>query len=573
MSDYESQQPELPLQFSVMDKVRAYGYNHLMKHEQVQLTFELMGFYRPNPGFESVKELFDASPSKLKKHFTKTQIIKLKTIRELSAQYLKEEIMKSQTVLTNPEAVKDFLKLKIGNDSKERIICVFVDAKNQLIDCRIMSTGTVDQAVLYPREIIKEALELNATGIIMAHNHPSGHTDPSGNDIRLTEKVREAGEAMDIKILDHMIVGRDEYFSFLENDLLEERASYSISPRNTSEKNSISEKTLSSYSPKRENNVSKAFIDGIKHLKEQEKQLLNKRLEKIIGCRNLHVDDLPNTMYIINKTFNTFIKEYRTTGYVDFEKIGKKIGLGSSNLNRIFDKEVYGFFERNFLEESELKRFKRLVPDAKTRQSLFADYIRKKPLDLSVYTQKEANFIRRMLRKIIKGISQLMGKKHELEMLFEDFKQGRYENIERLKDEKTIINSSEINRYDSLKGIDMIIGDVDFGKTEIPDTGDVKEIAGTVKFTGSQINSLGKIHTVGALDLRESNIDNLGNLKTVHKDVYTNDFVRFGSWKQVDIGRDFIAYEANMTSKYKQLRQSPAKEPGIAKVHGSEKER
>lgn len=580
MSNPDIKQAELPFQFpSVMEKVRTYGYNHLMQEEQVTLTFELVGYDGPNPGFKTVKELFDAQEQKLKKHFSKTQIIRLKTIRELSAQYLKEEIMKSKTILSNPQSVVDFLKLKIGSEAKEHMLCIFLDAKNQLIDCKIMSSGTVDQVVLYPREIIKEALDCNATGIIMAHNHPSGETDPSGCDIRLTENMKNAADALGIKLLDHMVVGDKNYFSFLEEGLLEGRAEFGNKTRKITEKELLRDPTVTCH-PKEEpvKDVSKAFIEAIGKLKDDEKHILNNRLKKIMGCENLKVENLPNTMYVLDKTFNSYLAEYKDTGYVDFEKIEENLGFHGSKLYRIFDKEVYSFFERNYLEESELERFKSLVPDAKTRQNLFADYIRQKPIDLTDYTLTERSFIKKLFKKIVRKFFKLLGKKHELEVLFEDFKQGRYKNPKDLNDDKTIINASELGRYESLDGIDMIIGNVDFGKTDFKDTGDVTLVTGTAKFTDSEITSLGKIREVGELDLRASLIKDSGELKTVRNNVYSNSRIRVFDWKDVDIGKDLFSAKGNMTDKYKLLknfseRKTPEKQAEKSRDRGIEMER
>jgi DNA repair protein RadC len=546
----------------VMDKVKQYGCNHLLDQEKVQLMLELIGYDKENPGFKSVSEVFDLNPQKLREHLSKTQIAKLKSIRQLSAQYLKEELFQSKTVFSSPESVKDFLQLQIGAKPKEEIFCIFLDSKNQLIDAKTISKGTVDQVVIYAREIFQEALMCNATGVILAHNHPSGNPMPSLCDIKLTEQVQKGAEALDIRILDHMVIGKNDYYSFLENKLMDERKEYTISPKIATEKELISGKTLNVPPEEPERNTSKVFEDAINELKENEKYILNKRVEQLLGGRHLNVDDLPNTMYIIDKTYNSFISEYHASGYVDFEKIEHHVGTDGSSLYRIFDKEVYSFFEKNILEESERKKLSKLIPDAKNRQSLFADYARKKPIDLSHYTEKEAGVIGKMFKTIINGFFRLMGKKHELERLFEDFRHGRYEETQLQKD-KVIINASELNRY-SLKNVDMIIGDVDFGQANLPDLGDLQKITGKAIFSGSEIHSLGSLQSVGELDLRDSCVDDLGELKTVHGSVYSNS-VSFEKWKEVEIEKDIISFGANMTSQYENLRNSPALEPEIAK--------
>ena len=96
---------------------------------------------------------------------------------------------------------------------------MFLDNRNTLIEFREMFHGTVDQAAVYPREVVKAALEVNAAAVIFAHNHPSGETDPSQADLRITARLKDALSLMEIRVLDHLIVGRD-VTSFAERGLL-----------------------------------------------------------------------------------------------------------------------------------------------------------------------------------------------------------------------------------------------------------------------------------------------------------------------------------------------------------------
>ena len=217
-------------EYSMMEKVHEYGYEHLIPQEKVQLALELIGYNKKNPGFKTVRELFDASSHELRKVFSPEEITKLKTITEISSQYLKENMAEKKIELTSPKAVHDFLRLKISNLEKEKLVCFFLNRSNQLIDYKTLSEGTVEQVVLYPREIIKEALSLNASGLILAHNHPSGQCEPSGQDIRLTESIKNAATPLEIKVLDHMVIGKSDYFSFLEESLMEPRAAFQAHP-------------------------------------------------------------------------------------------------------------------------------------------------------------------------------------------------------------------------------------------------------------------------------------------------------------------------------------------------------
>ena len=97
---------------------------------------------------------------------------------------------------------------------------VYMDTKHHVIKCEVCNEGTVNQVVIYVREIAKQALLCNATAVIMAHNHPSGETTPSEADIRLTSRVSAGLGTLDMKLLDHIIIADAEYFSFTEEGIL-----------------------------------------------------------------------------------------------------------------------------------------------------------------------------------------------------------------------------------------------------------------------------------------------------------------------------------------------------------------
>jgi len=100
-----------------------------------------------------------------------------------------------------------------AGEERERFAVGFLTCRNRLIDWRVMFSGTLDSAMVYPREIAKAALELNAAGVILAHNHPSGVAEPSQADHLITERIRKACELVDVRVLDHFIVGADRVAS------------------------------------------------------------------------------------------------------------------------------------------------------------------------------------------------------------------------------------------------------------------------------------------------------------------------------------------------------------------------
>ncbi len=119
----------------------------------------------------------------------------------------------------NPAAVKEFLACKLGGHDREVFAVMLLDSQHHLIACQELFYGTIDAAGVYPREIVKVALEANAAAVILAHNHPSGNPEPSVSDKRITKRIVDALALMDVRVIDHVIVGRTSY-SFAEQGLL-----------------------------------------------------------------------------------------------------------------------------------------------------------------------------------------------------------------------------------------------------------------------------------------------------------------------------------------------------------------
>lgn len=123
-------------------------------------------------------------------------------------------------VLQAPEDVRHFLKLKLAEREHEVFAVLFLDNRHRVIAFEEMFRGTIDGAAVYPREVVKRSLELNAAALILGHNHPSGDTDPSGADKALTDRLKNALGLVDIRLLDHFIVGEGGLHSFAEHGLL-----------------------------------------------------------------------------------------------------------------------------------------------------------------------------------------------------------------------------------------------------------------------------------------------------------------------------------------------------------------
>jgi DNA repair protein RadC len=148
-----------------------------------------------------------------------TKYAQLHAALEIGRRYLAAEVQRGHA-LQNPQATRDYLSLKLRHLSHEVFACLFLDNQHQVICFEEMFRGTLDGASVYPREVVKRALELDAKALIFAHNHPSGVAEPSQADLNLTEKLQQALQLMDIRVLDHFIVGDAEPVSFAERGLL-----------------------------------------------------------------------------------------------------------------------------------------------------------------------------------------------------------------------------------------------------------------------------------------------------------------------------------------------------------------
>ncbi len=128
--------------------------------------------------------------------------------------------IKRQGNIGSTEDAKALVALRLGSLRHEVFAVIFLDSQNRIIDYREMFRGTLTQASVYPREIVRESLELNAAALIVAHNHPSGVTAPSAADQSLTRVIKSTMALVDVRLLDHLIVGGGQVLSFAEAGLI-----------------------------------------------------------------------------------------------------------------------------------------------------------------------------------------------------------------------------------------------------------------------------------------------------------------------------------------------------------------
>jgi DNA repair protein RadC len=158
--------------------------------------------------FGSLSGVLGATPEELKTvaGVGDTVALDLKLLHEAALRTAKEAIGK-RPVISSWSALLAYVKAALAHEAREQFRVLFLDKKNQLIADEVMNRGTVDHAPVYPREVMRRALELSASAVILVHNHPSGDPTPSGADVDMTRQVVDAGRALRITVHDHLVVG------------------------------------------------------------------------------------------------------------------------------------------------------------------------------------------------------------------------------------------------------------------------------------------------------------------------------------------------------------------------------
>ena len=165
--------------------------------------------------FSTYAGVLHATPDELRgvKGMGDAAVIALKTVVEAATRLAREEVL-NQPVLSSWDKLIDYLRIGMGQKKAEQFRILFLDTKNKLIADELHQDGTVNHTPVYPREVVKRALELSAVAIIMVHNHPSGDPAPSRADIDMTQQMRDVGAPIGVTLHDHIIISRSDYSSF-----------------------------------------------------------------------------------------------------------------------------------------------------------------------------------------------------------------------------------------------------------------------------------------------------------------------------------------------------------------------
>lgn len=168
--------------------------------------------------FKSLDDVLDADIKELEniKGISKHSALFLRFLKDISVLYMEKGIH-GRDLLSSPQIVFDYLKVAIKGLADEEFRMLFLDSRNQLIAMEALKAGTVNRSVVFPRKVVERALYHHTVGVIIAHNHPAGTLEPSVEDQEATRVIGKALKTVDIKLLDHIIIGGNAYFSFKEN--------------------------------------------------------------------------------------------------------------------------------------------------------------------------------------------------------------------------------------------------------------------------------------------------------------------------------------------------------------------
>ena len=171
--------------------------------------------------FGSLAGVLNADPHALAQHpgMGETSAAALKIVA-LAARRLARQVVREQPVLGSWQALIDYLHIDMAHLTVERVRVLYLNAQNMLIHDEHVGDGSIDEAAIHPREVIRRALDLGSTALILVHNHPSGSPEPSRADIQITNKIAEAGRLLGIVVHDHVIIGREGHVSLKAKGLI-----------------------------------------------------------------------------------------------------------------------------------------------------------------------------------------------------------------------------------------------------------------------------------------------------------------------------------------------------------------
>lgn len=171
--------------------------------------------------FGSLKAVLEAEPAELKeiKGIGDNNVFGLKIAQSVSRRYLADRII-DQDFIRSADEVIDYLKHNLRDKSREVFLVIYLNGRNQILKMEELFQGTLTTSAVYPREVVKRALVNDAASLVFVHNHPSGNPNPSKDDLTITKKLKEAAQAIDVSVHDHLIIAGNDVYSFADHGLI-----------------------------------------------------------------------------------------------------------------------------------------------------------------------------------------------------------------------------------------------------------------------------------------------------------------------------------------------------------------
>ena len=171
--------------------------------------------------FGSLKAVLEAEPTGLKeiKGIGDKNVLGLKIAQAVSRRYLADRVLDKDFVRSADE-VLDYLKHNLRDKNREVFLVIYLNGRNQILKMEELFEGTLSTSAVYPREVVKQALVNDAAALVFVHNHPSGNPNPSQDDLTITKKLKEAAQAIDVSVHDHLIIAGNDVYSFADHGLI-----------------------------------------------------------------------------------------------------------------------------------------------------------------------------------------------------------------------------------------------------------------------------------------------------------------------------------------------------------------
>lgn len=223
---------ELPVSERPYEKCEMYGPQYLSDAEllavilktgskglrAIDLAVNVLNYSKSNPGLKGLNYLTKKELTKIK-GIGRVKAIQLLCLTELTKRMAKE-VHKDNLRFTTPQSIADYYMQDMRHLPREQVMLLMLDSKNKLIKDTVISSGSVNLSIVPVREILIQALKEDAVNMILVHNHPSGDPSPSSEDIRVTKRLKEAGDLIGITLMDHIIIGDNKYISLKEQGFL-----------------------------------------------------------------------------------------------------------------------------------------------------------------------------------------------------------------------------------------------------------------------------------------------------------------------------------------------------------------